>query len=161
MECRQLPTARSSAALPEPAQADSEMLSSSSFNEGEGSVELSNQSQAASVDQAAPSEKAVEELLEVADERVCQAEQRAIKAEEAGQAQEGLISQLCDENLKLGEEVQRLNSGYVSPVHSCSVLEQQDAQMYLACFSGTVVTGMLILCIVEAICCIMPSTHYI
>ena len=125
VECRQLPTARSSAALPEPAQADSEMLSSSSFNEGEGSVELSNQSQAASVDQAAPSEKAVEELLEVADERVCQAEQRAIKAEEASQAQEGLISQLCDENLKLGEEVQRLNSGYVSRADSCSVCTQQ------------------------------------
>lgn len=115
-ECRQ---------LPEPVQPNSEMLSSSSFKEAEGSVELSNQSQAASVDQAAPSEKAVEELLEVADERVYQAEQRAIKAEEASQAQEGLISQLCDENLKLGEEVQRLNSGYVSPVHSCSVFAQQ------------------------------------
>ncbi len=108
IECRQLLSGRSSAALPEPAQADIEMLSSSSFNEGEGSV-----------DQGAPSEKAVEELLEVADERVCQAEQRAIKAEEASQAQEGLISQLCDENLKLGEEVQRLNSGYVSLVDSC------------------------------------------
>ncbi|DBA72179.1 TPA: hypothetical protein ACH3X2_010666 [Trebouxia sp. C0005] len=108
---RQLPIGRSSAALPELVHADAETLSSSSFNEGEGSVELSNQSQAASVDQTAPSEKAVEELLEVADERVYQAEQRAIKAEEASQAQEGLISQLCDENLKLGEEVQRLNSG--------------------------------------------------
>ena len=26
------------------------------------------------------------------------------------QAQEGLIAQLCDENLKLGEEIHRLNS---------------------------------------------------
>ena len=26
------------------------------------------------------------------------------------QAQEGLISQLCDENLKLAEEIQRLNT---------------------------------------------------
>ena len=46
----------------------------------------------------------------MADERVSQAEQRAIKAEEAAQAQEGLIEQLCNENLKLGEEIQRLNT---------------------------------------------------
>ncbi len=111
---------KSSAALPEPVQQEGDMLSSSSFNEG--SVELSNQSQGASPEQSqgAPSEKAVEELLEVADERVSQAEQRAIKAEEATQAQEGLISQLCDENLKLGEEIQRLNSRLVSKRLLCS-----------------------------------------
>ena len=68
------------------------------------------------VQQAAPSEKAVEELLEVADERVSQAEQRAIKAEEAAQAQEGLIEQLCNENLKLGEEIQRLNTRFALPL---------------------------------------------
>ena len=105
MHCRSL-SRQASASTPEPAQPEP---SSSSF--GESSVELSNQSQGApSVEQGAPSEKAVEELLEVADERVNQAEQRAIRAEEAAQAQEGLIEQLCNENLKLGEEIQRLNS---------------------------------------------------
>lgn len=112
--CRTLASSRSSAALPESSQPSGDRLTSSSWAEPEGSDELGSQSQvsgrAGSVDQAAPSE-AVEELLEVADERVYQAEQRAIKAEEASQAQEGLVSQLCDENLKLGEEVQRLNSG--------------------------------------------------
>lgn len=161
IECRQLMTGRSSAALPEPAQADIDRLSSSSFNEGEGSVELSNQSQAASVDQGAPSEKAVEELLEVADERVSQAEQRAIKAEEASQAQEGLISQLCDENLKLGEEVQRLNSGYVSFVLTLVCKHNKhDAHMHFTRSSIVVITSMLVLCIVGAVCCI-TSTHCI
>ena len=103
--------------MAEAVQQDAETVSSNSFNEG--TVELSKQSQGGSVEQGAPSEKAVEELLEVADERVYQAEQRAIKAEEATQAQEGLLSQLCDENLKLGEEVQRLNTRSVLPFCYC------------------------------------------
>lgn len=101
---------------PEAAQQDGDMHSSSSFNES--NVEQSQGSR----DQTAPSEKAVEELLEVADERVSQAEQRALKAEEATQAQEGLIQQLCDENLKLGEEIQRLNSRSV--LMTCCHLQQ-------------------------------------
>ena len=45
------------------------------------------------------------------------------------QAQEGLISQLCEENTKLGDEIQRLNGRLVT----CPFVQQRIASIQHAC----------------------------
>ena len=50
------------------------------------------------------------------------------------QAQEGLISQLCDENLKLAEEIQRLNSRSVMQHAFTTAQEKNNLTHYLVFF---------------------------
>lgn len=59
------------------------------------------------------------------------------------QAQESLISQLCDENLKLADEIQRLNSRSACTILSCCIqvlvppkLSVMHLQMALTMESG-------------------------
>ena len=67
------------------------------------------------------------------------------------QAQEGLISQLCDENLKLGEEIERLNSRSavgLLPMHLVLSLSSTHAVLLAAvvsCFSTSLHTIVTVL----------------
>lgn len=64
--------------MPDPSQLDGDMHSNSSFNE--------DQSQTASVEHPSDIEsQEMQQLLDTAEERMSQAEQRALKAEESAQ----------------------------------------------------------------------------
>ena len=64
--------------MPEPVQMENDMQSNNSFNE--------DQSQTASVENASEIESTeMQQLLDTAEERMTQAEQRALKAEESAQ----------------------------------------------------------------------------
>ena len=75
LACRSTATSKP---LPEAAQLDGDMHSNSSFNE--------ERSQATSVEHASEIEiQEMQQLLDTAEERMSQAEQRAMKAEESAQ----------------------------------------------------------------------------